>query len=133
MRVFLDTNVLASSIATRGLCNEVLESILHDHELLTCDAVLNELERVLLTKLRLPRALAAEFLTLLPEEAQLVEEQQRPSVPIADADDIPIIASALAGRADVFVTGDKALLDLRVVDSLRIVSPRDLWIHLARL
>ena len=133
MRVFLDTNVLASSIATRGLCSEVLESTLHDHELLTCDAVLNELERVLLTKLHVPGSVTDEFLALLREEGQLIEDQQTPSIPIADADDVPIIACALGGKADVFVTGDKALLDLREVDGLRIVSPRDLWMQLAGL
>ena len=133
MRVFLDTNVLASSIATRGLCSEVLESTLHDHELLTSDAVLSELERVLLTKLRLPSALVAEFLALLREEAQLVNDRQMPSISIPDADDVPIIASALGGKADVFVTGDKALLDLREVDGLRMVSPRELWMQLAGL
>ena len=54
MRVFLDTNVLASSIATRGLCGELLEIIIQDHELLTCQPVLKELQRVLAGKLRLP-------------------------------------------------------------------------------
>ena len=88
MRIFLDTNVLASSIATRGLCNEVLESVLHDHELLTCEAVLAELERVLVTRLRLPQAVSAEFLALLREEANLVQASQQPSVAIEDVDDV---------------------------------------------
>lgn len=133
MRVFLDTNVLASSIATRGLCTEILESILHDHELLTCEAVLNELERVLRTKLRIPDLPASEFIALLREEAQFVEDQQLPSVQINDADDVPITGCALGGKADLFVTGDKALLDIREVDGLRIVSPRELWMQLAGL
>jgi len=42
LKVFLDTNVLASSIATRGLCSELLESVIHDHELLTCQPVLRK-------------------------------------------------------------------------------------------
>jgi putative PIN family toxin of toxin-antitoxin system len=133
VRVFLDTNVLVSSIATRGLCSEVFEGTLHDHELLTCDAVLSELERILLTRMRLPGSVVAEFLALLREEGQLVGEQQAPSISIADPDDVPIIACALGGRADVFVTGDKALLDLRVVDGLPVVSPRELWMKLAGL
>jgi predicted nucleic acid-binding protein len=54
VRVFPDTNVLAAAIAARGLCSELLEIIIHDHELLTCQAVLDELERVLAEKLRLP-------------------------------------------------------------------------------
>jgi uncharacterized protein len=133
VRIFLDTNVLASSIATRGLCSEVLESVLHDHELLTCGPLLAELERVLVTKLRLPKTLATDFLSLLRAEGQFVQAQTPPSVRIKDPDDIPILACAIAGGADVFVTGDKALLALEEIDGLPIVSPRELWIRLAGL
>ena len=133
MRVFLDTNVLASSIATRGLCGELLEIIIHDHELLTCQPVLKELQRVLAGKLRLPEAVVDGFLGLLKSEAQLIESRKTPSIAIKDADDIPILACALAANADVFVTGDQALLDLRAVDGLPIVSPRQLWSQLSGL
>ena len=72
MKVFLDTNVLASSIATRGLCSELLESVIHDHELLTCEPVLRELKRVLAQKFRLPEAVVAGFLALLKAERTAV-------------------------------------------------------------
>ena len=127
MKVFLDTNVLASSIATRGLCSELLESIIHDHELLTCRPVLSELERVLADKLNLPDPVIAGFLGLIKAEGRVVEARGNPAVPIKDAADIPILACAIAGEADVFVTGDKELLDLRRIGNLPIVSPRDLW------
>ncbi len=131
MKVFLDTNVLASSIATRGLCSELLESVIHDHELLTCQPVLRELERVLARKFRLPEAVVAGFLALLKAEGTVVESRKNPPVPIKDADDVPILACAIAGKADVFVTGDKELLDLRKIEDLTVVSPRELWNQLA--
>ncbi len=133
MKVFLDTNVLASSIATRGLCSELLESVIHDHELLTCKPVLQELERVLTEKLRLPEAAVAGFLSLLKAEGTVVESRKNLSIPIKDADDIPILACAIAGKADVFVTGDRELLELRNIEDLDIVSPRELWNQLAGL
>jgi hypothetical protein len=37
---------------------------------------------------------------------------------------------ALAGGSDLFVTGDRALLDLGDVRGLPIVSPRDAWARL---
>jgi putative PIN family toxin of toxin-antitoxin system len=95
--------------------------------------VLGELERVLVTKLRLPRETALEFLALLREEGQLVRTQTPPSVRIRDRDDIPIVTCAIAGKADLFVTGDKALLDLEEIDGLPMVSPRQLWTRLAGL
>jgi putative PIN family toxin of toxin-antitoxin system len=133
LKVFLDTNVLASSIATRGLCSELLESIIHDHDLLTCQPVLRELERVLAQKFRLPEAVVAGFLALVKAEGTIVESRKNPSIPIKDVDDIPILARALAGKADVFVTGDKELLDLRKIEDLAVVSPRKLWNQLAGL
>lgn len=133
MRIFLDTNVLASSIATRGLCSELLESVIHDHELLTCQPVLEELERVLLEKFRLPGLVVEEFLSMLKTEGRMVASQKTPSISIKDASDVSILACAIAGNADVFVTGDKELLDLRKIDNLPIVSPRELWLQLAGL
>ena len=130
MKVFLDTNVLASSIATRGLCSELLESVMHDHELLTCQPALSELERVLADKLRLPDPVVAGFLGLLKAEGRVVESRKSPAIPIKDTDDIPILACAIAGGADVFVTGDKELLGLRRIGNLPIVSPRQLWLQL---
>ena len=130
MKVFPDTNVLASSIATRSLCSELLENVIHDHELLTCQAVLEGLERILAEKIRLPGPVVTGFLDLLKAEGRVVESREKPAIPIRDADDIPILACAIAGEADVFVTGDKELLGLQRIGNLAIVSPRELWLQL---
>ena len=42
MRVFLDTNVLVSAFATRGLCNELYEYVLNEHELITGEVIIQE-------------------------------------------------------------------------------------------
>lgn len=133
MRVFLDTNVLAAAVATRGLCSELLESVMHDHELLTCQQVLAELKRTLAGKLRLPAPVVEKFLALLKTEARIVESRKKLSISIKDADDISILACAIAADADVFVTGDKELLALRRVGKLPVISPRELWNRLAGL
>ena len=133
MRVFLDTNVLASAIATRGLCGELYEAVIHDHELVTCQPVLVELKRVLSGKFRLPSPLIEGFLGLLKAEARIIESRRKLPVPIKDVDDIAILSCAVAAGADVFVTGDRELLDLQRVGSLPIMSPRQLWNRLAGL
>ena len=128
MKVFPDTNVLAAAVAARGLCSELLEITIHDHELLTCQAVLDELERILAKKLRLPPPIAAGFLSLIRAEGKIMRPPREiPPLKIQDASDIPILACAIAGKADVFVTGDKELLNLRKVEGLVVVSPRGLW------
>ena len=130
MKVFLDTNVLVSALTTRGLCAELFEVVLQAHELLISDPVIQELERILPGKLGLSKTVTEGFVALLRAEALLVAgEHPFPSLP--DPDDEPIIASALAGRANVFVTGEKALLELQRVEYLPVISLRQFWEMLA--
>ena len=42
MRVFLDTNVLVSALATRGLCAELYERLLTEHEVVIGEPVVAE-------------------------------------------------------------------------------------------
>lgn len=130
MRVFLDTNVLASALATRGLCTDLFELVLQGHELLVSEPVLRELERVLPGKLGLSRSVTDGFTSLLRAEA-LLTTAEHPFPTLPDPDDEAIIASALAGKADVFVTGDKALLELQRIEKLPVMSPRQFWALLA--
>jgi len=130
VKVFLDTNVLASALTTRGLCAELFEVALQSHELLISDPVLKELERILPDKLGQSESITEGFISLLCSEGFLITiDYPAPSLP--DSDDEPIVASALAGGAKVFVTGDKALLKLRTIEQLPIISPREFWERLS--
>ncbi len=40
MKVVLDTNVLASTAATRGLCADVLRAVLAEHQLVICSQII---------------------------------------------------------------------------------------------
>jgi len=130
VRVFLDTNVLASALATRGLCTELFELVLQDHELLISEPLVQELERILPGKLGLSKPVTEGFVALLRAEALLITaEYPFPALP--DPDDEAIIASALAGQAEVSITGDKALLELQRIEKLPVMSPRQFWEVLA--
>ena len=65
MRIFPDTNVLASAFGTRGLCADVLRLILDEHELVTGEVAIDELRRVLAKKFRLPLPAIDEIEALL--------------------------------------------------------------------
>ena len=102
MKVFLDTNVLASAVATRGLCADVLREVLTSHELIISDALLKELERVLQQKFRVPSSLISEFLNLLKQDTILVKPVDVPKIDMKDKNDLIILASAINGNADLF-------------------------------
>ncbi|HEX5611010.1 MAG TPA: putative toxin-antitoxin system toxin component, PIN family [Burkholderiales bacterium] len=127
MRIFLDTNVLVSAFATRGLCSDLFELILLEHDLVTGRHVLDELSRSLRRKLKLPASNAREIVEFVSGEASRLSAESRPSDAIADAADARVLGEALATEAELFVTGDAALLKLRALEGMKIVSPRGLW------
>ena len=69
MKVFLDTNVLVSAVATRGLCADVLREVLISHHLIVSAHLLAELEGVFRKKLNLPENLISEFLKMIQQDA----------------------------------------------------------------
>ncbi|MBI1954954.1 MAG: putative toxin-antitoxin system toxin component, PIN family [Acidobacteria bacterium] len=131
MRVFLDANVLVAAFATRGLCADVVRDVLAAHELLVGEVVLAELERALTRRLRLPATTVEAILQFLREHEVVPKPKEPASLPVRDPADRWILASALAARADVLVTGDRDLLDLAASVPLRILDPRAFW-ELAR-
>lgn len=127
MKVFLDSNVLVSALATRGLCADLYERLLTEHEIITGEPVIEEVLDVLRRKFRASDALLMKVeadLRLLPV---VLAQATAPSLPIRDLDDPWIIACALHGKAECFVTGDAELLVLAMVETLPIISPRGFW------
>ena len=124
MKVFLDTNVLVSAMATRGLCADVLREVLTSHQLVVSVPLFNELKRVLCQKLQIPGELIDDAIEILQQDAHFAIPSTLTDVKIRDKDDLVILSSALNGKADLLVTGDKELLDLGKVEGMGIVSPQ---------
>ena len=127
MRVFLDTNVLVAAFATRGLCADVLRIVLTEHDLVTGEVVLGELRDVLAKRLKLRPGTVADIMALLRAQEVVPKPANPSSLPIRDPDDRWILASAVAGAADVLVTGDQDLLAIAAQAPLTILNPRGLW------
>jgi uncharacterized protein len=128
LRVFLDTNVLVSAFATRGLCTDVLRLVLAEHDLLTAEVVLEEVERVLTHKFGMPSVEADRVIAFLRQHPVEPKPASPSSVEVRDPDDRWVLASALAARADVLITGDAALLEVdSQVKELAIITPRGFW------
>lgn len=127
MRVFLDTNVLVAALATRGLCEDVLRTVLAEHELIVSNLVLQELKQVLTKKLRMPDAKVGAVITFIRDQAEVVEPAEPAPWPEKDPDDQWIVSAAMAGHAEVLVTGDQDLLEVSGEIPLSIATPREFW------
>jgi putative PIN family toxin of toxin-antitoxin system len=127
VRVCLDTNVLVAAIATRGLCADVLRTVLAEHELVVGEVILGEFRRVLIAKLKVP-ANRVDAIEAIFAPFQILPKPSRPSdVPDRDPSDRWVLATALAGGAEVLVTGDDDLLAVHGSVPIRILSPRAFW------
>jgi putative PIN family toxin of toxin-antitoxin system len=127
VRIFLDTNVLASAVATRGICADVFQVALAEHQLVVGEKVLTELHRVLQKKFRATLELADETDGVLRREAEVFGKAPRLGLSLSDADDVVVLEQAVAGQAEVFVTGERGLLEAELELPLRILSPRGFW------
>lgn len=128
MRVLLDTNVLISGMAFSGPERRLLEVIRQGHTLLVNDYLLAEAREVLARKFagkeplldRLLGSLTVERLPLPP--AEMVREAAKR---LRDPKDAAVVASALAARPDLFVSGDKDLYTPEVLALIRVYTTRE--------
>ena len=127
MKVLLDTNVLIAAFATRGLCHDVLRTVLAEHRLVVGKTNLDELERILGDKLGMPNHRVREAVTFVSTHAQVVSPDAPASWPERDPDDRWVVAAARHGSVDVLVTGDQDLLNADSPAPFRIVTPREFW------
>lgn len=127
MKVILDTNVMISSFATRGLCHSVFEICLDRFEIVISSTLIKEIRYVLKRKLKLPNLFIAETLDYLSENATSVEVNKSLSGVCRDPEDDHIIALADSARANYIITGDEDLLILKKYGVTQIVTPRQFW------
>jgi len=134
MRVFLDTNVCLSALFGHGLCAELLDYLLIEQRLhiMVSAPVIAEFERIATDKFCVPHEEVVAARVFL--EDFLVSDEPVPLPDdFPDPDDAPIVGAAVAAGADLFVTGDQALLALGKIEELPIRSPRDAYLLLRAL
>ena len=125
MKVFLDTNVWLSATVFAGLCEAILTESHRRDWLLTTPLVQAEAHEVLARKFpQLPQAKA--LFDAIWAEATCVQDMDEP----ADDNDVRLVKAASVAGAEVFVTGDKRVLNWGREGHMQILSPRDAWMQL---
>jgi putative PIN family toxin of toxin-antitoxin system len=125
VRVVFDTNIFVSALIFPGSRAEMaLARVIGGADrLVLSKPILNELLGVLAWKFSRDREELARVAVWLGELAEWVRPARRLRV-AADEADNRILECALAGRAEVIVTGDQGLLQLNNFEGIRVVTLR---------
>lgn len=133
-RVVLDSSVLVSAfLKPEGAVTQLLRGeYRRRYQLCLSEYILAETARTLLTKASVRRyatytdATAEAYVRWLLTQAEMVAEFPQVDAVASDPADNPIVATAVAARADYLVTGDRRhLLPLGSYEGVRIVSVRE--------
>jgi putative PIN family toxin of toxin-antitoxin system len=132
IRAVLDTNVLVSSILSPGAVPGRIVRAWEAHAFELCPSDLLFLEVVEVMRRPHIQKMAKfgagqieELLELLLRISTIVPGPLNVEPVVADdPDDDMVLATAVAGRADVIVSGDRHLLVIREHRSISIVTPR---------
>ena len=131
LRVVLDTNVLASGIAYgNGIPARIVGAWDQGAiKVVLSRYILGELARILPRfdyKLHWKPSEYEDLIDILTLRAELVEPESLDPKSVRDPNDIPVLGTLLASRADYLITGDDDLLSL-AERYPAIISPADFW------
>ncbi|MFZ2658301.1 MAG: putative toxin-antitoxin system toxin component, PIN family [Victivallales bacterium] len=127
MKVIIDANVAISAVASRGLCEAVMELCLEQHRIILCKEILVDVKEKLIQKIHVPQTIADDYLKMLLSCSEIhVPENIRSDI-CRDPDDKVILGLVKPSNASFIITGDKDLLVLGSYLDAKIVSPRQFW------
>jgi len=131
VRVVLDTNIVVSGLLWRRAPRALLDAARDARiDLFTSAWLLDELSDVLpraklQAKVRASGLSPGELLAGYAQLARLVLAANVPPVVLADPEDDHVLACALAAQADLIVSGDSHLLNLKAYQGIPIVLAAD--------
>ena len=126
MKAILDTNVLISGIFFSGTPYEILAAWRDRKiELIISPQILEEYRRVgEEMEIKFPGIEIAPFLELLAIEATMVAVMPLTESVCTDPDDDKFLACAIASKARVICSGDKAFLKTTGYQGIEVLTPR---------
>ena len=128
LRVVWDTNVYVSALQFEGEAGAKAWRAALDqrYRLIISPPILNDLGRVLRDDFGWKDPRLSGRLRMISKLAQIVVPRRQIAVVRDDPDDDRILEGAVAGKADLIVSGDKHLRRLKIFEGIPIVTVMDL-------
>ena len=122
-RVVVDTNVLVSALIKKGKPLELVQRLLDKHTVVLSSQMLAELADVLSRdKFTITNAQIDLFISLLLRKSTVTSVSGNLKVILKDPDDNIVLLTAVNGKADYIISGDKHLLALRKFEGIEVVT-----------
>ena len=128
MRVVLDTNVFISGIFWDGnYCSKLIEKWKNKEiELISSFEIVKELVETLRSfKIPMPENMIEEWKSFIFKNSIFVEPLSKIKIVKDDPDDNKFLEAALDGKAELIVSQDGHLLDLKEYNGIKIVKPEE--------
>jgi uncharacterized protein len=126
LKVVLDTNVFISAAILGRVCEDVVQTCRFSNiEVFISKEIISEIKNKLLEKFQWNEEQVGIFLESILEFCNIEEVIEKISFIKDDPDDDKILETAVSGKCDFIISGDKHLLRLRTYEEIKILNPSD--------
>ena len=134
MRIVIDTNVIVSAYLGGALETIIVAWKLGKFTLLVSNEITDEYHTVLRRpKFRIAYADLDDFFAFLLDQAEFVISSERVDIITADPTDNKFLEAALAGKADLIVSGDSHLLEVKEFRGIPVITAQKFIAELEKL
>ena len=127
MRVVFDTNIYVAAVLRGGFAEDIIA--LADKKiiiLVTSSDILNELENKLLIKFNFSHDQVNFIVKRINKLSVVIDTTEKITQIKRDPDDNKILECAIAGKADLIVSSDQDLIQLKSYRDIPIIHPKTL-------
>ncbi|MFZ1522938.1 MAG: putative toxin-antitoxin system toxin component, PIN family [Candidatus Saccharimonadales bacterium] len=124
-RVVIDTSAAITLLANRRGIWFLKNSFSLEHQIILSSYLINELERILKTKLKLSKSKVKSISSFYKSLAVIAEVREIKKL-TRDYSDDPILSLALEQKADYLITLDQDFLSLEQTGKLKIIKPEEM-------
>ena len=125
MKIVIDSNVLISGLISRGVSSRVLDICIDKHSVYISEFIISEVIEKLENKINIPQMDLRRINKFLTDSFIFISPQGDMPDICRDKDDNNILFLSHFINANLLISGDKDLSELKVYNEILIITPRE--------